>query len=203
MTEAKKIVHKEIFQKSIALETYLWPDKRWKDVWMESYVDAKEFQTEPDVSQTLYALAIAKRAKVIVETGVLKGVGATPWLAYAAKMLSRHYQDTAYYGIELDRDRALGARKQLEEWDLPGLIIRCDALETPIDNIDLLFIDDDHDHRHLRKEIEYFLPRMSMCGLITVHDIAFPSVMKVLSDYNGQILIEPIFAGGLGVIFPQ
>src|SRR3990172_10841256 len=61
----------------------LWP-KWMKKRWLTSG-GFPQGTSERAVCQLLYALAIARHPRVIVETGLNKASGSTPWLALAAQ----------------------------------------------------------------------------------------------------------------------
>ena len=129
--------------------------------------------TELPVSQLLYALAIANRSQVIVETGVNNAAGATPWLAMAATI-----NGGWYYGID-NRPQAITKTQQALHLlfdEIRATVTLADALDmVPLmfksEEIDFLFVDDDHSYEHVEKEIAAFWPLMKQGGLMLFHDI--------------------------------
>ena len=129
--------------------------------------------TELPVSFLLYTLALANRAKVIVETGVNNGAGATLWLAFAALA-----NGGVYHGVDID-NAALGRADEAIRQAIPTAIFHMykgNALDVlpqafPSGGIDLLFVDDDHHRAQVEQEIRTFLPLLTPGGLLLFHDV--------------------------------
>ena len=128
---------------------------------------------ELPVSQLLYALAIANRSQVIVETGMNNMAGATPWLVMAATVNGGWYHGVDIRPESIDKCREAVAglfeepRTTLTLGDAVGLL----PLLFKPESIDFLFVDDDHSYDHVEKEIEAFWPLMKTGGLMLFHDI--------------------------------
>ena len=129
--------------------------------------------TELPVSQLLYALAIANRSQVIVETGMNNMAGASPWLIMAATINGGWYHGVDIRPESIDKcrdavDRLFEEpRATLTLGDAVGLL----PLLFQPESIDFLFVDDDHTYAHVKKEIEAFWPLMKTGGLMLFHDI--------------------------------
>lgn len=166
--------------------------------------------TELPVSLVLYALTLANRYKVIVETGVNNGAGATLWLVLAALLNSG-----MYHGVDIDPGSIQKARDAITQVcpQGPATFYKGNALDVLPANfapasIDLLFVDDDHHRSQVEQEVAAFLPLMKPGGLLCFHDI--------IGIHESDIwpVIEPLGAirivdvqhtqgkpfGGLGVI---
>ena len=166
--------------------------------------------TELPVSQVLYALAIANRSQVIVETGVNNAAGATPWLAMAATV-----NGGWYYGIDVRPQAVTKTKEALEDLfgEVRATITLADATDLlPVmfkeGEIDFLFVDDDHSYAHVEKEIEAFWPLMKVGGLMLFHDIVGvhePDIWPQLEARGGIKLVNHAHRpdqpfGGLGLL---
>lgn len=173
--------------------------------------------SEPAVGQLLYALAVARRPRVIVETGLLNAAGSTPWLAWAAQEIG-----ATHYAIDVDKQMCELAAQFIERrnWSLANknvgtIIVHADVLKT-VDAfnpqfIDFLFIDDDHTTAHVEAEIKAFLPKMAPGSAMFFHDVIGTGedfhIWDVIQRYGGIRLANRTFNypenapfGGLGMI---
>lgn len=166
--------------------------------------------TELPVSMVLYTLALANRSKVIVETGVNNGAGATLWLVFAAMM-----NGGAYVGIDINQEAIAKATACCTEF-IPGAhptFLHGNASEVvpaafEPGTIDFLFIDDEHTRAHVEAEIAAFLPCMRSGGLMLFHDVVGvhePDVWEPVQRAGGVRLVahqrlpsQPF--GGLGLL---
>lgn len=129
--------------------------------------------TELPVCMVLYALALANRAKVIVETGLNRGGGATLWLAFAAVA-----NQGVYHGIDID-NAALEMANAAINIAIPQakpILYKGNALDVlpgnfAKDSIDFLFLDDDHHRAQVEQELAAFLPLIRPGGLMLLHDV--------------------------------
>ena len=132
--------------------------------------------TELPVCMTLYSLALANDASMIVETGINHAAGATLWLILASAMNFGHY-----YGVDIKEKAITEAKKVVGEMFPVGAScsynLQCgDALEVvPQEfqpgSIDFMFVDDNHGREHVEKEVHAFLPLMRPGGLMCFHDV--------------------------------
>jgi predicted O-methyltransferase YrrM len=123
--------------------------------------------TEVEVLKLLYALVLATKPRVIVETGSYRGAG-TVWLARAAK----HNEFGKVHSCEVDENVLAEAKILLEHEQLdkyvelssePGL-----ALIARLPRIDFAFLDSAIDGRV--EEAQMVLAKLSPAGVIAVHD---------------------------------
>lgn len=171
--------------------------------------------SEPPVGQLLYALAIARRPRVIVETGLFNAAGSTPWLAWAAQELG-----AIHFAIDIDlKICAIAAqfirRRRWSLKDVGTIIVQDDAIHAASAfnprSIDFLFIDDDHSTAHVEAEIEAFGPKMAPGSAMFFHDVIGTGeefqIWDVIQRYNGIRLANRSYNypenapfGGLGMI---
>ena len=194
----------------------LWPE--WmRDAWLMVGGFPKG-TSEPHIGQVLYALAIARRPRIIVETGILHGAGTTPWLAWAAQEIG-----ALHFCIDKDQHACRATTKVLNErgWlvaqgqSVGSVIAYGDALTVAQNfspnSIDFLFIDDDHTTTHVQAEIEAFLPKMRAGSVMLFHDVIGTGpdfeIWDTIKPYGGVRLVNRAYnypenapAGGLGMI---
>jgi predicted O-methyltransferase YrrM len=166
--------------------------------------------TELPVSMVLYSLALANDARTIVETGVNHAAGATLWLVMAA--LANH---GTYFGVDIRDECCKEAAELIREIfpDAPILLECGDALTMVPKHflpgtIDFLFVDDNHHHDHVAREIETFLPLVRPGGLLCFHDILGVhnhDIWDVIQPYGAIRLVDTLHRpdhpfGGLGII---
>lgn len=194
---------------------YAWPNDAPKQAYMDNINAGGKCPTEPAVSSIMFHLAVSSRFRVLVELGVWKGIGASPWLAAAAII-----NNGDYIGVDSNEEHLKTTQENLVRFDLASHthLVHCNALDFVLarnfknqnDNevyrdeepkIGLLFIDDLHEAAHLEREIDHFLPQMQGGGLMCFHDIKDPYLLKTIVRRGGEVLVPPITGGGLGVIF--
>ena len=189
----------------------LWPK------WMER-LWTKERGVEPSVGQLLYSLAIARQPRLIVETGLFRGTGSTPWLAWAAQEIG-----SLHFAIDIDFAACEAAAAMLErrnwlfeEGGCVGTIVtHIDALnfisQVPDHSIDFLFLDDDHTTTHVKQEIEAYMPKMRLGSAMFFHDVIGTGpdfeIWETIKYYGGIRLANRAYNypenapfGGLGMI---
>ena len=194
----------------------LWP--KWiKKRWLNAG-GFPQGTSEPAVGQLLYALAIARRARVIVETGLMKAGGSTPWLAWAAQEVG-----ALHVAVDVDKHACEDAIQMVKSrgWLIQrGQIVGTTVLHADAivaagmfadEAIDFLFIDDNHETDHVRREIEAFLPKMHPGGAMFFHDVIGTGndfqIWDLIQPYGGIRLANHTYnypenqpAGGLGMI---
>ena len=132
--------------------------------------------TELPVCMTLYSLALANDASMVVETGVNNCAGATLWLILAAAMNFGHY-----YGVDINDSAITGAQKIVGEMFPEGSScsynLQCGDALTLLPQtfapgtIDFLYVDDNHGRAHVECEVKAFMPLMRPGGLMCFHDV--------------------------------
>ena len=166
--------------------------------------------TELPVCMVLYSLALANDARNIVETGVNNAAGATLWLVCAA-----FANLGTYFGVDIRReacDKGAGIIRECLP-DAPFILECGDAIDVLPKHfnpgtIDFLFVDDDHGHDHVAKEVETFLPLVRSGGLLCFHDILGvhkTDIWDVIEPYGAIPLVDTLHRpdhpfGGLGII---
>jgi predicted O-methyltransferase YrrM len=194
----------------------LWP-KWMQDRWLAAGGFPKG-TSEAQVGQILYALAIARRPRIIVETGLLHGAGTTPWLAWAAQEIG-----ALHMAVDLDLHACQEVTKLLNQqnWLLAKgqtvgtVVAHSNALDVATGfspkSIDFLFIDDDHTTSHVQAEITAFVPKMRAGGIMLFHDVIGTGpdfeIWPTIRAYGGVRLANRAYnypenapAGGLGMI---
>ncbi len=113
-----------------------------------------------------YALARARRAKIIVETGVDKGLGSCV-LAEALRRNAEEGHPGRLYAVDINPDA--GMFLKASEYAQFGEFVASDAiafLDSLQERIDLLVSDSDHSAEYEAREYEAARPRMAAQGVI-------------------------------------
>ena len=172
----------------------LWPHAL---AFWETHKSWTDQNTEPTVAQVLYSLAVANKAKLIVELGVRNSTTAY-WLIGAAA-----HTGGRYVGID-----SAPVLEHIEGGEfLQDTLPDCLPRHFQPGTIDLAFVDDNHAPEHVHTEIETLWPLMAPGGLITFHDVigAFGIWDMLTTHYHPLKLVYQQFkedhaVGGLGVI---
>jgi len=196
-----------------------WPE--WlKNYWL-SLDGTTVGITEPTVAQVLYALIIANKPTyglpsmpyTIVETGIRGGTTAC-WLALAANAIEGYY-----FGFEIEPSCVISVNNIFKEQKLDdhAIAVEGSAPEAVINmferigegcSIDLLFIDDDHSAKQIKKEVRMLWPLIRPGGFMAFHDVigSFP-VWEIIKPLGGMKLVHQPFNqlgqppfGGLGIL---
>lgn len=167
--------------------------------------------TEPWVSRLVADFVIATGARSVLETGGYLGdtsaelASALGWLAGGRLTI-----------CEIDQARAAKIHERLTELrqqhpeltylvhggDVLGFLRRTDL------RFDVAFVDDCHEEKHVREEMELLYPKMLPGGLVLMHDVTglcpgnkYP-LGRICNEFGGYVLPLPRLgpAGGLGVI---
>jgi len=151
-------------------------------------------------------------AQTILELGCFTGI-TTAWLALALEDMG----GGEIYAVDCDADRCRETEARVTALGLSSVTLHLIALDAiaaihtlPPLSIDFAFIDDKIDARHMRAEMEalwsWYDPaatqRMSLGGLIAVHDVTHDDVASAVIGHQGYILnTVPMHAhGGLALI---
>ncbi len=160
--------------------------------------------TEPWISQLVAQFAVARGARSILETGCFKGATS---VCLADALVAMGGGDL--HLCDLDRERLASASERVSDlafdavkvhpW--PGDVIT--FLRACKMRFDLAWVDDDHDKKHVTRELQFLYPLMNPGGLILLHDV-FGScdLQSVVQEFGGYSIDLPRLgpAGGIGVI---
>ena len=161
-----------------------------------------------------YGLAYGIHPRVVVETGVYKAY-TTAWIAAACSDIGAKFyaiDNWSYSAATLE-----GARDNLTACGvMDGVeLISGDALVEMrrlderglLEGLGLVFIDDHHEGEHVRREIEFCWPRLTVGGAIVLHDCLcpdFPDLHNTILDFAEEAKITPIwFPNDRGVVMLQ
>lgn len=164
--------------------------------------------TEPYVSALVASLIVATGARTVLETGAFEGA-TSEFILGALEALG----GGTFVMCEIDPDRATALQQRFSSPLAPvePLIWSGDVLDylrqTRI-MFDVVWLDDSHQERHVRQEIEAMLPRLNPGGLLLLHDVCGQisgnqqELGRLVEEFGGYVLdlkrMGP--AGGLGVI---
>jgi predicted O-methyltransferase YrrM len=164
--------------------------------------DHEPGSTEPWISDLVGMLVVARGARRVLETGSFMGRTSK----VIASMLD-------FLGggeltiMEIDQDRARLTRRQLEAYPnvKVRLLIGNALVSIPhlADPIDVAFVDDNHEKKHVERELCLLLPKMAPGGLILLHDVfGVCDLRTVVQKFGGYSIDLPRLgpAGGLGII---
>lgn len=177
--------------------------------------DCKPFEHEPGDTETYISrlvadFVIATGALSVLETGAFRGA-TTAWILQSLGSLQRGHLTICE--IDPSRTQALRDRFGLAGGQLTiheGDVLQ--FLRTTDQTFDLCWLDDSHEERHVRKELELLYPKMRPGALILMHDVCgvcpgnqYP-LGRICNEFGGYVLnigrMGP--AGGLGLIaIPQ
>ena len=136
--------------------------------------------TSPFIRLLLYSIASLQSATDILETGYDAGLTTQALSETGANVIG--IDNCSEYG---DVDRF--ARRRLENY--PNcLLINREILDflthSKLDTqFDLIYIDDNHNHNHVKSELELLKDLVKPCGIIAFHDvIMFPELLNVIDE---------------------
>lgn len=166
--------------------------------------DHEPGSTEPWITNLIYSFAVASGARNILETGGFMGRTSLR-LAEALSILGGG--SLMVCEIEPERQTAIAKRLCTIKDPKVHVLMRGDAIkaitELPSRTIDLAFVDDNHEHAHVEKEIALLWPRMRKGGLILFHDVyGLCEIRREVEKFGGYSIDLPRLgpAGGLGII---
>ena len=163
--------------------------------------------TEPWVASLVSAFIVASGARTVLETGAFLGTTSLVIAETLGKMGGGRFT-----AVDIDTHRASLVQEKLLknsiEWNVDITVIADDIMEvikiTPNLSLDLVWIDDDHNPEHVSAEIEALYPKMSVGGLMLLHDVfgAGLDLWKIVRAKGGYAIDLPKMgpAGGLGMI---
>lgn len=161
--------------------------------------------TEPWNVEILAALLKASNANTVLECGGYLGM-TSAWLALTLQQMGGGTLHVAEYEAE----RAAACDKRLSELpikDVEWRVWHDDVFNViaalPDASVDFAWVDDNHEHEHVDKELNALFPKMRSKGLIVGHDvIGSTDLQQEFRRYGGIALDLPRLglAGGLGII---
>lgn len=176
--------------------------------WGGALLDHSPGSTEAYVSALVASLIVALGARTVLETGAFEGA-TSEFILGALEALG----GGTFVMCEIDAARADALRQRFSSPLAPvePVIWSGDVLaylRTTTTMFDVMWLDDDHNERHVRQEIEAMLPRLNPGGLLLLHDVVgqIPGNQHPLGflvqEFGGSVLDLPRMgpAGGLGLI---
>ncbi|HKR54837.1 MAG TPA: class I SAM-dependent methyltransferase [Gemmatimonadales bacterium] len=162
--------------------------------------------TEPWNVEILAALVKASNANVILECGGYLGC-TSAWLAMTLQSMGGGTLHVA----ELEAERAAACDKRLSELPIGEVVWRIwhdDVFRViaaqPDESLDFAWVDDNHEHDHVARELAALMPKMRRGGLVCGHDVVGScDLRQEFSKYPNSISLDfPRLglAGGLGII---
>lgn len=162
--------------------------------------------TEPWIVEILAALMKAANARTVLECGGYLG-NTSAWLAWTLQQMG----GGTFHIAELEAERAAACDKRLSEIALPDVTWRVwhdDVLNViaaqPDESLDFAFVDDNHEHAHVERELAALIPKVRTGGLVCGHDVhGSCQLREEFARYpNSMALDFPRLgaAGGLGLI---
>lgn len=161
--------------------------------------------TEPWIVEILASLLKASCAETVLECGGYLGC-TSAWLAMTLQQMGRGTLHIA----ELETERAAACDKRLSELPIPAVNWRVwqdDVFNViaaqPDDSIDFAWVDDNHEHDHVDRELMALIPKMRRGGLITGHDVfGSTDLQQEFVRHGGYALDFPRLglAGGIGIL---
>lgn len=160
--------------------------------------------TEPWISQLVASFVVASGARTALETGAFKG-GTSVWIVDALKRLG----GGVLHLVEIEKERAIAsmdrvtmsAGEAVKVWYHNEDVLR--FLARTEDRFDLAWVDDNHEKKHVEKELTLLYPKMNPGGLILGHDVwGSCDLQEVFRKFGGYSLNLPRLgaAGGMGII---
>jgi predicted O-methyltransferase YrrM len=183
---------------------------------MTSNLDAyRSGSTEPQVTEIVCAIARGMNASVVVETGTYKGLTTLAlWEALrgqgrVAQILSIE-SDPERFQSAADHIAEVTASVLLTEHGTADCAITCslnDALvaldHLPVGQVDLVFLDDDHDKNHVRAEVCAAFRVLRSGGVLCLHDVCgLFDLGEIVRTMGGVVLplVRLHASGGLGIM---
>lgn len=162
---------------------------------------------EPWVSRLVHSFIIATGAQTVLETGCYQG-GTAVWIIDALQRLG----GGRLHLCEIDPERMKATSLRVTE---PATIAGSgvsidfhqgdvlDYLRTTKDRFDLAWVDDNHEKKHVEKELMLLYPLMNPGGIILGHDVwGTCDLQDVFKKFSGFSVNLPRLgaAGGVGII---
>ena len=141
--------------------------------------------SEPDVARMLYTLASLIQAKCIVEVGVFRG--------FTSRHLAEAMPDNGelfLFDLSLDALKvadtsARGTGKSIKITSVCGYSTDIDMVAMVPNNLDLVYLDADHSEAGVRRELELWMPKVRVGGLIAVHDtIHYEGICRAVNEWT-------------------
>lgn len=145
----------------------------------------------------LYGLVRLNKYRTIVETGTCYGHSSS-WMAGALK-------DNESKGMLTTFDTEIQTPNPNDLWREVGVLDRINFINSSVwdevgkvpSEIDLAFVDSDHDYLTIIKEMDIIWPRLVSRGIVIFHDYTlYPQVRNLMAGY-GSNLIFPLGRGCL------
>jgi hypothetical protein len=157
-----------------------------------------------------YALVRALKPRVVIETGVEKGLGATVLCAALLRNKEEGHPGR-YYGTDIDPGAGI---LWDEHYRSMGMILYGDSiasLETLEEEVDLFINDSDHSAEYEAREYRVILPKLSQDGVILADNAHVTDELYNFARENGREFLffreEPAdhwyLGAGIGLSFRQ
>lgn len=160
---------------------------------------------EPWTAQLVTAMLIASNQRDVLEIGTFTGY-TTAWLALALARLGGGTLTT----VDIDPERSAMAQQRLAQLTLPNVQVNfvvADSLAylptVPRQSVGFVWMDGNHEHHHVEREINLLWDKMKPRGIITGHDVyGSCALRKEFKKYGGYAIDLPRLgaAGGVGVL---
>lgn len=161
--------------------------------------------TEPWIAQLVSSLLIASGAHTVLETGGFRGT-TSAWLAIALERIGGGDLTVC----DIDIGRAADIERRLLALDIPNVtatVLAADVMRVlaslPDRSLDFVWLDDDHQHFHVRSEINALWNKVKPGGLIVGHDThGVCELWREFKHFGGYAIDLPRLgpAGGIGII---
>lgn len=173
----------------------LWIDR------VSTHLTFEEKQTLFDLGSQLAG------GSIIVEIGSYHGASAACLAAASINQRIPIYCIDTWMNDAVSDDRGDTLGIFLKNVQPVGKNITCvrgysfDVFSNIPDKIDLLFIDGDHSYEGVKKDLQYYLPKMNINGMLIMHDYSFPAVRLAIEQYvfpaetKRYILLPNLYAG--------
>lgn len=169
--------------------------------YVDPWAEYRSGSTEPWTIDVLCTLIRALRPQYMLELGSYIGKG-TEKMAEAAP-------DAKFITVEFDPERVQTTRERVERF--PNVtVVQGDTIQFLESyygpRFDFVFVDDDHSHEHVDRELELVLQLTHKgSSMICVHDvIGRHNLRQEVEKHGGWVLRLPLLhlGGGLGILQP-
>jgi predicted O-methyltransferase YrrM len=134
--------------------------------------DENKDSSEPDVGRLLYGLVRLAKPTTAIEVGVYRGAAS----CHIAQALKDNGGKAEYHLVDISASVLKAAKERLEEFRLDtGVIIHCGdgarlAQTRGLPKAEFIFLDADHAHGSVRRDLESFWPLLKEEGFLIIHD---------------------------------